>query len=569
MQNIAVVKEYNIRRHYNSKHASKYDKFSGKLREEKLKQLQKSLQNQQSVFTQFHQTGNAVVKASYRIAQQIAMSSKTFSEGSFVKTCMLIAAEEICPEKRRDFASISLSRNTVVDRICDLSENVQQQLSEKVAHFVAYSVAIDESTDVRDTAQLAIFIRGVDSDVKIIEELVEVVPMRGTTKADDIFTKLVDALDKLGVDWTKLVSLATDGAPQMVGRRAGVASLLKNKVLSINPNQQISCIHCIIHQEVLCSKVLKMNHVMDVVVGTVNFIRARGLNHRQFNKLLDETDAPGLPYHTEVRWLSRGLVLKRFYELRSTIHDFMLEKGRDVKELKNSEWVQDLAFMVDITDHLQFLNKQLQGRNKIVTELYDAIRAFKLKLQLFENQLAAGNTFHFSALKTLQDKDDCIETEKYCHNIKALANAFGERFADFQALESDFAIFSNPFSVNAEEVPPKYQMELIDLKFNNVLKDKFANVGIKTFYQYVGSTYPNLKELASKIMSMFGSTYACEQLFSLMNLNKSRFRSQLTDSHLNATLKVATAQTLVPDINMLTNAKRCQVSSSHSAVNKE
>ena len=91
---------------------------------------------------------------------------------------------------------------------------------------------------MRDTAQLAIFIREVDSDMKIIEELVEIVPMRGTTKADDTFTKLVDALDKLNVDWTKLVSLVTDGAPQTVGRRAGVAGLLKNKVLSINPNQQ-------------------------------------------------------------------------------------------------------------------------------------------------------------------------------------------------------------------------------------------------------------------------------------------------------------------------------------------
>ena len=102
MQNIALVKEYN------SKHASKYDKFSGKLREGKLKKLQKSLQNQLSVFTHFHQTGNAVVKASCRIVQQIAMSSKTFSEGSFVKPCMLITAEEICPEKRQNFANISL-----------------------------------------------------------------------------------------------------------------------------------------------------------------------------------------------------------------------------------------------------------------------------------------------------------------------------------------------------------------------------------------------------------------------------------------------------------------------------
>ena len=49
-----------------------------------------------------------------------------------MKTCMLIAAEEICPEKHQNFANISLSRNTVVDRICDLSENVQQQLSKKL-----------------------------------------------------------------------------------------------------------------------------------------------------------------------------------------------------------------------------------------------------------------------------------------------------------------------------------------------------------------------------------------------------------------------------------------------------
>ena len=110
------------------------------------------------------------------------MPSKTFSEASFVKTCRPIAAEEICPQKRQKFANINLSRNTVVDRICDLSENVQQQLSEKAAHFVAYSVAIDESTDVRNTAQLAIFIRGVDSDMKIIEELMEIVPMRGLLK---------------------------------------------------------------------------------------------------------------------------------------------------------------------------------------------------------------------------------------------------------------------------------------------------------------------------------------------------------------------------------------------------
>ena len=167
--------------------------------------------------------------------------------------------------------------------------------------------------------------------------------MSGTTKADDSFMKLVDALNKLGVAWTKLVRLATDGAPHMAGRKAGVANFLKIKVLSMYSNQQISCIYCIIHKKVLCSKLLKMNHAMDVVVGTVNFIRARGLNHRQFSKMLDETDASGLPYQTEVCCLSCGLVAKRFYELKSAIQAFMFKKGRDVKELKNSDWVQDVA----------------------------------------------------------------------------------------------------------------------------------------------------------------------------------------------------------------------------------
>ena len=66
-------------------------------------------------------------------------------------------------------------------------------------------------------------------------------------------------------------------------------------------------------------------------------------------------------------------------------------------------------------------------------------------------------------------------------------------------------------------------------------------------------------------MSMFGSAYVCMQLFSLMNLNKSRFRSKLADMHLSSMLKVAMTQSLVPDIDLLTNAKRCQVSLNRTA----
>lgn len=61
-------------------------------------------------------------------------------------------------------------------------------------------------------------------------------------------------------------------------------------------------------------------------------------------------------------------MLKRFFDLRVEIGQFMVTKGKPVLELQSAEWLQDLAFMVDITEHLNNLSKTLQGRNKVVTQ---------------------------------------------------------------------------------------------------------------------------------------------------------------------------------------------------------
>ena len=52
----------------------------------------------------------------------------------------------------------------------------------------------------------------------------------------------------------------------MTGKENGAAALIKKHVHLINPEQVVLTVHCIIHQEALCGKALKMAHVMNAVV---------------------------------------------------------------------------------------------------------------------------------------------------------------------------------------------------------------------------------------------------------------------------------------------------------------
>jgi len=257
-------------------------------------------------------------------------------------------------------------------------------------------------------------------------------------------------------------------------------------------------------------------------------------------------------------------VLKRFFDLRGEIGHFMEVKGKPIMELQCPLWLQDLAFMVDITEHLNNLNKMLQGRKKIVTQYYDSIRAFKLKLTLWETQLASGDPAHFPCLRDVCAASVNPDMRQYKDKISGLLKEFEKRFQVFNELETEFAVFRSPFTVRASDVPVDMQLEIIDLQCNVELKDKFASVGLDTFYQYLLPGYPKLTALAAKMLCMFGTTYLCEQVFSVMNINKTKLRSKLTHKHLNEILKLAATQDMMPDIDALVQAKRCQVSGTNT-----
>ncbi|CAF87089.1 unnamed protein product, partial [Tetraodon nigroviridis] len=83
------------------------------------------------------------------------------------------------------------------------------------------------------------------------------------------------------------------------------------------------------------------------------------------------------------------------------------------------------------------------------------------------------------------------------------------------------------------------QMELIELQCNDTLKSKYDAVGAAQFPQFIPDTMPQLRTQTAQMLSMFGSTYLCEQLFSSMKMTKTSHRRRLTDEHLRSILRIS------------------------------
>ncbi|XP_077179280.1 general transcription factor II-I repeat domain-containing protein 2-like [Paroedura picta] len=561
---VSVFKEYNLRRHYQTQHKDKYDCLVGEVRKDKILKLKTTLTTQQNTFVKQKQLNISALQASFQVAKLIACTGRPFVEGEFVKECLLSVAKVMCPEKTDLFSTVSLSGPTITRRIEEMGDNLHQHLQNSAKKLSYFSLALDESNDVRDSAQLLIFIRGMNDYFEVTEELAALQSIKGTTTGEDIYEKVCQTVNGLELDWAKLASVTTDGAPSMVGSKKGVIARINQEMDKHNHSHPIA-IHCLIHQQALCSKSLKWDSVMKIVVSCVNFIRANALNHRQFQEFLSELNVAyeDVLYHTEVRWLSRGRVLKHFYDLLPQITSFLLSKNKEVPELNDPEWKWHLAFLTDVTELLNSFNVQLQGKRKLICDMQSHVKAFEVKLGLLIKQVKEENFCHLPTTQNLLAEKPLVAfPNKTCvDSLEKLQKEFQFRFKELHLYEQDIQLFRNPFSIDIENVDTIYQMELADLQNCDSLKDAFKSSSLLNFYASLPSeTYPNLRNHALKMGTIFGSTYVCEQTFSRMKHLKSPTRSRLTDAHLHHLLRLAVTN-MEPDIDHLISQK--QAHSSH------
>ena len=303
--------------------------------------------------------------ASYEIALMLLKESKSFRDGELVKQCEIKMAHVFGEDRvARKFETVSLCHQTIGRRISDLGKYISSKLKIIVENCMYFSLALDESTDTSDTSELLIFIRTVDKNFTVQEKLVKVCSLNEDTTGSNIYAALESVIHDYG-GYKKCSCIVTDGAKAMTGNNTGLVGLLKKNGVNC------TTLHCIIHQQALCRKMLQTSDVMKAVFQIVNLIRGGNKvhRHRRFITFLEELNAEfsDLPLYTNIRWLSAGKVLKHFFGLRMDILSFLAGELSEIHvyqtQLRDKNFLCKLSFLVDITMHLNVLSLRLQKRN--------------------------------------------------------------------------------------------------------------------------------------------------------------------------------------------------------------
>ena len=269
----------------------------------------------------------------------------------------------------------------------------------------------------------------------------------------------------------------------------------------------------------------------------INFIKSRPLKSRLF-KILCADDMgsrhTSLLLHTEVRWLSRGKILVRLFELRYELFAFFQDyQFRLSHKLNSFTWLSRVVYLADIFSKLNETNVSLQGKDVNIFRAKDKVISLSRKL---EHWRSAAEQNEFDSFPFLMDflhenqltLEETVRQDILVH-LQELAKSLQEYVSFLNDTENLNSWVQNPFQV--EKKPNDFSglnfEELIEIGSDSQLKQKFKEVPLITFWGDLGNEYPELSKRAMLVMLPFVTTYLCESGFSHYVFTKTKYRNRL------------------------------------------
>lgn len=547
------LKPSKLRRHFETKHKDYQGKSRGFF-EKKLEQVE----SQGAKFAKFTFTSDSALRASYEVSYKVAKAMKphTIAESLIVPAAIDMVTNVCGAAQAQKLKKIPLSNDTVKRRIVSIADAQEDNLLSRLRQTEAFALQTDASTEGR-TAHLLAYVRYVWEE-DVLEDFLFCLPLPQHEKAQDMFSLFNKYFEDNGIQWDKLVGFCTDGAPCMSGKRAGLRTLISQKAPS--------CVwsHCMLHREQLASKELspELSAILNTVVSIVNDIKSKPLQARIFSNLCRDCNSEHevLVLHTAVRWLSRGNVLCRFFELRNELEMFYSGERNSpdfLKFLRDPQNVFLMAYLCDIFSKLNELNLGMQGKQTNILVLHDRLEAFRTKIIWWVKKVEQSDFNAFPTLDELRQFGNYpIESCKLiiAQHLHRLAERFASYFPDVSVAKYDWV--RNPYRINPLQLEEPFVEELIELKSSRDMEALFSSSTLTQFWSKTRDAFPASSREARRVLVPFATSYLCEAGFSALVAIKTKYRQRLDVS---ADIRCVLSQ-LAPDIDMLCASMQAHVS---------
>uniref|UniRef100_K7FML1 Uncharacterized protein n=1 Tax=Pelodiscus sinensis TaxID=13735 RepID=K7FML1_PELSI len=418
----------------------------------------------------FYNKKSNAVHASCIVAYKVTQAKKLHT---IVEQLVLPCAKEMAwlvlvEEVARKLNDISVSNDTVLRQINEISQNISEQVVDEIKKSPLFAIQLDESTDVTLCSQLSVFAQYmIEGDFK--DKFLFCKTLDTTTKAQDVM-EIVNLFQVHGLDWVNLVGVTTNGTPAMLGSRSGFQMLVKQRA------QMVTRAHCFIHREALASKTWpdQLNVILKGLVKVVNDIKSSARNTRLFKRFCLDGDC------------QQGMYSEFF--------------NRERRRRIYFSRLKELAYLVDIFGILNKQNLQLQGKGANLFSHQSIIKAFLDKLEFWIVSVESNNLVQFPYADAMLGEKETIQMQILEH-LRKLRDEFQRYFPEVDRTRDGLSFIRNPFTTDVNSVPEDLQEEFLDLK------NDFAGVYTEKLWASMTRSYPNLSAHAVRFLLPFASTY--------------------------------------------------------------
>ena len=208
-----------------------------------------------------------------------------------------------------------------------------------------------------------------------------------------------------------MICIASDGATVMTRRVKGFVFRIK----SVAPHT--SHVHFIVHtQHLAAKKIGDVEKAPNAAIHAINFVKANSLNDRLFMQFCETKNFKTLLLHMEVRWLSKGLRLKRFVNLWEQVINLLKFKSQmaDCNNIKQAGKAKEILekletaiikskifYHSDIFKQVNLLNLELQGKESDLVTCVQTTKGYVRKLKYWKNSLKKRTCWHLKISRKL------------------------------------------------------------------------------------------------------------------------------------------------------------------------